>query len=71
MPQATLTFTLPEEQEEFDSACQAGGVKSLLWDLDQKCRSVLKYEASPHEERCRLAEEIREMIREYPGVSIE
>lgn len=71
MPRATLTFSLPEEEPEFQTACQAAAAKSLLWDLDQHCRTILKYEQEPHDERCRLAEEIREMIREYPGVSIE
>jgi hypothetical protein len=71
MPRATLTFKLPDEQPEFETACQASAAKSLLWDLDQHCRSILKYEAEPHEERCRLAEEIREMIRAAEGVSIE
>jgi Rad3-related DNA helicase len=71
MPRATLTFRLPEEQVEFETACQAAAAKSLLWDLDQHCRSVLKYEPEPHEERAKLAEEIREMIRAAEGVSIE
>jgi hypothetical protein len=71
MPRAALTFRLPEERVEFEAACQASAAKALLWDLDQHCRSILKYEAEPHEERVRLAEEIRQMIREHPGVSIE
>jgi hypothetical protein len=71
MPRATLTFRLPEEEVEFQTACQAAAAKSLLWDLDQHCRSILKYEADPHDERCRLAEEIRQMIRNAEGVSIE
>jgi hypothetical protein len=71
MPTARLTFRLPEEEVEFHTACQAAAAKGLLWDLDQHCRSVLKYEAEPHEERARLAEEIREMIRAAEGVSIE
>ena len=71
MPTATLKFTLPEEQEEFRTACQAAALKSLVWDIDQACRSVLKYEAEPHDERCKLAEEIRQMIREAEGVSLE
>jgi Rad3-related DNA helicase len=71
MPRAALTFRLPEEQAEFEAACQASAAKSLLWDLDQHCRSILKYEADPHDERSRLAEEIRRMIREAEGVTIE
>jgi hypothetical protein len=71
MPRATLTFRLPDEQAEFEAACQASDAKALLWDLDQHCRSILKYEAEPHEERVKLAEEIRRIIREYPDVTIE
>jgi len=71
MPTATLTFRLPEEQVEFDTACQAAAAKSLLWDLDQHCRSILKYEPEPHEERRRLAEEIRRMIGNAEGVALE
>lgn len=42
---ATLEFTLPEEQVEFD--CAVDGVKwmSAMWDLDQYLRNQLKYEA--------------------------
>jgi hypothetical protein len=71
MPTARLTYRLPEEQVEFETACQAAAAKSLLWHLDQHCRSILKYEAEPHEERCRLAEEIRHMIYSAEGVDIE
>jgi hypothetical protein len=71
MPTARLTFRLPEEEPEFATACQASAAKSLLWDLDQHCRTILKYEQEPHEERVKLAEEIREMIRNADGVTIE
>lgn len=71
MPTARLTFTLPEEEPEFRTACEAAALKSLVWDIDQACRSVVKYEPDPHEQRCRLAEEIRRLIREYPGVTLE
>jgi hypothetical protein len=71
MPTARLTFRLPEEEVEFQTACQASAAKSLLWDLDQHCRSILKYEAEPHEERVKLAQEIRQMICDAQGVSIE
>jgi hypothetical protein len=71
MPTARLTFRLPEEEPEFKTACQAAAAKSLLWDLDQHCRSIVKYEQEPHEERRRLAEEIRQIIREAEGVTIE
>ncbi|NDC96501.1 hypothetical protein EBZ38_12725 [bacterium] len=40
---ATLTFTLPEEQVEFDTAIQASAAKSMLWDFSQQLRSWRKY----------------------------
>lgn len=70
MPKATLTFSLPEDREEFEAACQAGAAKTLVWDIDQRCRAVLKHELEPSADRCQLAEEIREMIREHPGFTI-
>ena len=61
MPIATLRFRLPDEQAEYDAARQGGEARSLLWDIDQRCRAILKY-SEPSEETARLAEEIREMI---------
>jgi hypothetical protein len=61
MPKATLAFSLPEEQSEFDSAMQGARAKSALWDIDQICRSLVKYgEPSPSE--IELAQRIRAMI---------
>ena len=40
---ATLTFNLPEEQIEFDTAIQARAAKSMLWDFAQQLRSWRKY----------------------------
>jgi hypothetical protein len=71
MPTARLTFRLPEEDEEFRTACEGSAAKALLWDIDQACRSVLKYEAEPHEERCKLAEQIRYIIASAEGVTLE
>jgi len=71
MPQATLSFALPEEEMEFRNACEGAEANSLLWQLDQHCRSVVKYEMDAHEERVRLAEEIRQMIHSHPGVTLE
>ena len=61
MPIATLRFTLPDEQAEFAAAVQGQAAKAILWDIDQRCRAILKY-SEPSEETARLAEEIREMI---------
>ena len=36
MPEVTLKFTLPEEQEEMRLALSAGGMHSALWDIAQE-----------------------------------
>jgi hypothetical protein len=40
---ATLTFTLPEEREDFERACQSSSAFITLWDLDQYLRGLVKY----------------------------
>jgi len=45
MPIATLTFTLPEEQEAFEDAQRAGAYQGALVDLAQAFRSHRKYDA--------------------------
>lgn len=36
MPKATLEFSLPEEQEEFETATKAADYKLALWDVAQE-----------------------------------
>ena len=62
MPIATLRFRLPEEQGEFDASRLGRQMAATLWEIDQRCRSLLKH-GDPSEETAKLAEEIREMIR--------
>jgi glutamate-1-semialdehyde aminotransferase len=63
MPTVTLRFTLPDEQGEFDAARLGREALSTLWEIDQHCRSRVKYgEPTPAERE--LAEEIRRMIPE-------
>jgi hypothetical protein len=63
MPTATLRFALPEEQAEFDAARLGRQMAATLWEIDQRCRSLLKH-GEPSGETGQLAEEIREMIRD-------
>jgi hypothetical protein len=70
MPVATLRYNLPDEQGEFDAAQEGGAARSLLWEIDQRCRSLLKH-GEPTSETRQLAEEIRGMIREAPGVTLD
>ena len=62
---ATLEFTLPEEQVEFD--CAVDGVKwmSAMWDLDQYLRKKIKYESEGmSEDTFKAFEECREKLHE-------
>lgn len=61
MPKAILKFDLPDEQGDFDAAIHGREALSVLWDIDQRLRSLLKH-GNPTEQEARLAEEIREMI---------
>ena len=58
---AILKFSLPDEQAEFDAARLGRQALVCLWEIDQRCRSLLKHGDPTPEER-RLAEEIRGMI---------
>ena len=70
MPTVTLTYILPDEQAEFDAAREGAAARSLLWGIDQRCRGLLKH-GEPTEVEARLAEEIRQMILNEPGVTLE
>lgn len=58
---ATLVFDLPDDQGEFDAAIHGRAALLALWEIDQRCRSLLKH-GEPTAEQRELAEEIREMI---------
>jgi hypothetical protein len=70
MPVATLTYTLPDEQPEFDAAREGGAARSLLWQIDQHCRSLMKH-GNPDAATRALATDIRQMILDEPGVTLE
>jgi phenylpyruvate tautomerase PptA (4-oxalocrotonate tautomerase family) len=63
MPTVTIRYTLPDEQHEYDAARLGRAACGTLWDIDQGLRSLLKH-GEPSEQTAKLAEEIREMIRE-------
>jgi len=58
---ATLRFRLPDEQSEFDAARLGSEALATLWEIDQRCRGLLKH-GSPTAEQRELAEEIRRLI---------
>jgi hypothetical protein len=63
-PQAEVTFKyyLPEHSGDVFIHTNASKMYSLLWDLDQKCRTVLKYEENVSGDKQKFAEDIRSMI---------
>jgi hypothetical protein len=58
---ATLQFSLPDDQGEFDRARLGPLAISTLWDIDQHLRSLVKH-GEPTPDQRRLAETIRNMI---------
>jgi len=58
---ATLTFSLPDDQGEYDRARLGPLAISTLWNLDHKLRAILEY-GEPTPEVRELAETIRNMI---------
>lgn len=61
MPRVTITFDLPEEYHDLEAALRGAEAQSVLWDIDQHCRSLLKH-GEPTAEARALAQQIREMI---------
>lgn len=43
MPKATIEYNLPEEQDDFELATNAGKYYAILFDLDQYLRNFVKY----------------------------
>ena len=58
---------MPDEQAELTAAMQGREAKTVIWAVDQHCRSILKH-GEPSEETRRHLEEIREMLRDKPGL---
>lgn len=61
MPIATLRYTLPDEQAEYDAARTGAEARSVLNEIDQWLRSVVKYGEPTGPER-KLVEHVRAMI---------
>ena len=59
----TICYRLPDEQHDYDAARLCSAACGCLWDIDQRLRSLLKH-GDPSEETAKLAEELRQMIRD-------
>jgi hypothetical protein len=47
MANGTLSFTLPEERQEFEDACKAGDFRCVLSNIDNELRSHLRHNTHP------------------------
>jgi hypothetical protein len=61
MPRVTLTFDLPDERGSMQAALAGQDALLALWDIDNKCRGLLKHGNLP-EETDQLIEEIRRLV---------
>jgi hypothetical protein len=59
--QAILKFNLPDDQADYDAARLGRSALCALWDVDQHCRSLLRY-GEPTPEARELAEAVRRLI---------
>jgi hypothetical protein len=57
---ATLEFTLPEDQDDFNYATNGFNYYHALWEMDQWLRSEYKY--NDKEEMYEVREKLREII---------
>ena len=66
MSQASLTFNLPEEKEDFLLAVKAGTVRSALEEFSRALRGKVKYGEQPDTtwEECRQL--FWDVMRDYP-----
>ena len=63
MPTVTIRYRLPDEQYDYDAARLGRDACRTLWEIDQRLRGLVKH-GEPSEETERLAEEIRQLIRD-------
>jgi hypothetical protein len=61
---ATLTFTLPDEQEEFYHAAKGAEWRMVVEDIDAHLRSRLKHEDLP-EDVDKALDEARQRLHEF------
>jgi len=63
MANGTLSFTLPEEQDEFERACKAGDIYCVLNRFDDELRSHLRHNSRPSWDSTTV-EEIRQILND-------
>ena len=61
MANGTLSFTLPEERQEFEDACKAGDFRAVLDSFDNELRSHIKHDTHPEWDGATV-EEVRKIL---------
>ena len=64
MAKVTLEYDFNEEREEMESAINGWKWKMVVWDLDQRMRSIYKYEDKHNEEVYGMIDKLRNELRE-------
>ena len=73
MPRATISFNLPEEENEYKIMSQAQNSQRMLWDFSQQLRSWRKYHhdfKDADDALNKIREEFYRLLNEY-GVDID
>jgi len=60
--EVSFKYYLPEHKDDLFLHVNASKMYSLLSDIDNYCREIVRREPNAHEERVNLAEYIRDMI---------
>jgi len=60
---ATLIYNLPDEQFEFDAAVKGTKAQSILLEMDQEMRSIIKYQDGLLPEVYDMVERLRDLLR--------
>ena len=60
---ATLTYNLPDEQFEFDAAVKGIKAQSILLEMDQEMRAIIKYQDGLLPEVYDMVEKLRDLLR--------
>lgn len=63
---ATLSFNLPEEKYEFESAVNGTKYRGIMWDINEAIRAYLKHGEITPDASIKLLEEIRSELPNDP-----
>jgi hypothetical protein len=64
MPTVTLTFRIPEEEQEMHQTLQGEHFYSIISEADNHLRSFVKYREGQSADALQLADEVRAILRE-------